>query len=565
MKYSKLFGKTKFSDQKGSGMISHQLLTRGGFIAESVAGRYFFLPLGWRVHQKIAEIVRQEMDEAGGQEMLSPTLHPLELWEETNRTNTAGFELMKVADRRGAEFALGGTAEEMFVDVVRKFQISHKELPFLIYQFSNKFRDEMRARGGLLRVREFIMKDGYSFDRDAESFKKIYDTMAETYHRIFQRVGLDTVKVAADNGYIGGEYCHEFQAEHPDGEGRFFLSESGEYAAHEDVATFTVEAMNPDEKIAEYQEIDAKRGTTMEDGVKLHGLPLWKQIKDVMFVDDQERLILAVIRGDLDVNEIKLQRAIGAHSLRSATEEEIRDIGTEPGFISPVGLQGKALIVGDVSLRTVINAYGGANKLNRDALNVNIDRDYQLDIETDIAMAQAGLTAEDGSKLVEKRGIEVGNIFQLGHHYTTRMDNATFVDADNSAQPYYMGCYGIGIGRTMAAIAEKYHDDNGLMWPAQIAPFTVHFISMLDESEGEKVYQQLRQAGIDVLWDDRDTSAGIKFGNADLIGCPVRLVISRKTDGKVEWKERGSDQTELLDLENAIERINSLTKNAQSI
>src|SRR5258708_3040100 len=232
MKYSQVFGKTTYGDQKDSKFVSHQFLTKGGFIAESSAGRYFFLPLGWRVHEKIKAIIKDEMDKAGAQEMISPVLHPLELWKETNRTSSAGFELMKVGDRHGAEFALGGTAEEMFVDVVRKFQLSYRDLPFNIYQFSTKFRDEARARGGLLRVREFVMKDAYSFSRDADEFAKEYEKMADVYTRIFRLLGLETIKVAADNGYIGGEYCHEFQVESGFGEGRFFISEDGKYVAH---------------------------------------------------------------------------------------------------------------------------------------------------------------------------------------------------------------------------------------------------------------------------------------------------------------------------------------------
>ena len=428
MKYSKFFGKTTRGETGGSKFPSHQLLTRGGFIAESTAGRYYFLPLGWRVHEKIKKVIKEEMDRAGAQEMISPVLHPLELWKETNRTTSVGFELMTIKDGRGAAFALGGTAEEMFVDVVRKFRLSYKDLPFNIYQFSTKFRDELRARGGLLRVREFVMKDAYSFDRNEVEFKKVYETMAKTYSRIFSRVGLTTFRVEADNGYIGGEYCHEFQVEADIGEGHFFMTEDKSYIAHADVAKFKRNAKNIDEELKTYKEVDAVRGSTMEEGVKLHGLPLWQQIKDFMAVDETGRLILAVIRGDYDVNEIKLARLVKAHHLRHATEEEIRKLGSEPGFISPVGLKGKVLIVGDVSLRTTKNAYGGANKKHRDAINMNIDRDYTVDIEGDIALAQNGFVAENGQMLVEKHGIEVGNIFQLGYHYTRLMKDAIFID-----------------------------------------------------------------------------------------------------------------------------------------
>ena len=561
MKYSALFGKTNKSPVKESKFKGFEHLVKGGFIAESSAGRWFFLPLGWRVHDKIKKIIKQEMDKIGGQEMLVPTLHPLELWQETNRTNTVGFELMTVQDRRGAKFALGGTAEEMFVDVARKFQLSYKDLPFNIYQFSNKFRDEFRARGGLLRVREFIMKDAYSFDKNASEFKKTYDQMAQTYHQIFQRCGLDTLKVEADNGYIGGEFCHEFQVKHPEGEGTFYVSSDGSYCAHEDVATFDRKPINPEEKLAVYKEVEAVRGTTMADGVKLHQLPLWRQIKDLLMVNEKNELILAVIRGDLDVNEVKLAKASHSITLRHATPEEIRALGSEPGFISPVGLKGKLMIVGDTSLRTVINAYGGANKKHLDAVHINIDRDYQLDVETDIAMAQAGLPAPAGAGELQKlTGIEVGNIFQLGTHYSSKMKGAEYIDENGKKQPYYMGCYGIGLGRTMAAITEIYHDDQGIIWPASVAPYTAHLVSLQGgESQSEAIYQRLTESGIDVLWDERAVSAGEKFAVADLVGCPVRLVVSAKTGQQVEWKSRQDGQTTLLDLDQVLTRLQNLT------
>lgn len=557
MRYSLLFGKATKNQTKDDTFISHQLLTKAGFIAESTAGRYFFLPLGWRVHDKIKAVIKKHMDAAGAQEMLSPTLHPLELWQETNRTNTTGFELMQVKDRRGAEFALGGTAEEMFVDVVRNFQLSHKDLPFNLYQFSNKFRDEARARGGLLRVREFIMKDAYSFHVDAADFKDEYNKMAQVYTAVFTELGLDAKMVPADNGYIGGEYCHEFLIEHPKGEGKYFVSEDESYNAHEDIAIFKRDNKNLEEELKEYQEVEAVRGTTMEDGVELHGLPLWQQIKDVLFADEKDQLILAIIRGDLAVNETKLLHLSGAAHLRPATVEEVRQLGSEPGFISPVGLEDKLTIIADTSLRTIKNAYGGANKLHRDALNVNIDRDYTPHIEGDIAMAEDGFLTEDGSsKLIEKRGVEVGNIFQLGYHYSEKMKGATYIDAKGKAQPYYMGCYGIGLGRTMATIVENYHDDRGIIWPQTLAPFQVHLVSIGDTKvQTEEIYTQLQSAGVEVLWDDRDASPGLKLGDADLIGCPVRLVVSPKTGDRIEWKRRDESDVELLTVEEVLMKL----------
>lgn len=566
MRLSKYFLKTtkQVSDDEKS--VSAKLLKQGGFIRESVAGRYYFLPIGHKVQQNIMSVIKQEMDAIGAQEMITPVLHPLELWKETNRTDTAGFELMKVKDRRGAEFALGGTAEEMFVDLVRQYNLSYRDLPFHLYQFSPKFRDELRARGGLLRVREFIMKDGYSFHKDAEDFKIEYERMKEVYTRIFDRLGLKTYIVASDNGYIGGEYCHEFVVESEIGESKFFIAENGDYAAHEDIALFKKEIKNKDEKQLEIVEVQAKRGVTMEDGVEFHKLPLWQQIKDVLFVDEKGRFVLAIIRGDFDVNETKLKNLIKANTLRSATDEEIRDIiHSEPGFISPVkikdniGKEANLIIVADDSLRTIANAYGGSNKKDVDLLNINIDRDYQADVEGDIALAQAGFESIEGKgKLVEKRGIEVGNIFQLGYHYSNKMVGATYVDVDGQEKPFYMGCYGIGIGRTMAAIVEEYHDEKGIIWPEAIAPFQLHLIA-LDGAyeETDKLYTQMIEKGIEVLYDDRERTAGEKFAEADLIGLPLRIIISKKTiqQKSVELKKRGEGEIELVLLEEVIEHI----------
>jgi prolyl-tRNA synthetase len=556
MKYSQLFGKTIKDTPKDSKLISHQLLYQGGFIRESTAGRYYFLPLGERVQNKIIDIVRKHMDKSDAQEILMPIMHPLELWEETNRTTTAGFEIMKVKDRRGAFFVPGGTAEEMVVDLVRKFNISYKDLPFNIYQFSMKFRDELRARGGLLRVREFIMKDAYSFGTEAQ-FKKIYQTMWDTYIEICEELGLKADAVASDNGYIGGEYCHEFVVESEAGESKYFITEDGKYAAHEDVALFTRDKKNLDEELLPLQEVEAVRGTTMEDGVNLHKKPLWLQIKDVLFVDDKGRFILAIIRGDYDVNETKLMHIAKAYTLRHATEEEIREkLHSEPGFISPVGIKeitekdAELLIVADESLHTIKNAYGGANKKHKDLFNMNIGRDYQADIEGDIALAKADYFAPDGKqKLIEKRGIEVGNIFQLGYHYTTLMKDSEYTDESGKRQKYYMGCYGFGIGRALATIVEKSHDDRGIVWPESVSPFQVHLISLKENEKAEKVYHELLDAGVEVLYDDReDVSAGAKFADADLIGIPVRLVISAKTGEKIEFKKRTEKETELLPL-----------------
>jgi len=567
MKYSKYFGKTIKDNPSDATLISHILLHKAGYIRESTAGRYFFLPLGLRVQQNIMRVIKEEMDRAGAQEMLSPVLHPLDLWKETNRNNEAGFELSIIKDRRDMEFALGGTAEEMFVDVVRKFQLSYKDLPFNIYQFSTKFRDELRARGGLLRVREFIMKDAYSFDRNEEEFKKEYKNMEETYTRIFDRLGLKTTIVESDGGYIGGEYCHEFVVESPVGESTYFVTEDSTYAAHEDVAVFDKQAPKEKEEMKAMAPVDAVRGPTMQDGVKLHNMPLWKQIKDVLYVDETGRYILAVIRGDYDVNEVKLKKLVSCISLRSATEAEIRTaLKSEPGFLSPVGIKertdsaARLVIVVDDSIRTVINLYGGANEKNKDLFNINIDRDFKADIEGDIAAAKEGYT-HDGKRLIKKKGIEVGNIFQLGYHYSSKMKDATYIDMDGKEKQYYMGCYGIGIGRTLATLVEVFHDEKGIKWPDIVAPFTIHLIGLnLDDSEVKKqvdsLYRMLTEKGIQVLFDDREgISAGAKFADSDLIGIPYRVVISKKTGDQIEVKRRDEQEATYMPVEELLKQI----------
>jgi prolyl-tRNA synthetase len=562
MKYSQLLGKATKDKIKDTKFMSHYYLSKGGFIRESTAGRYFFLPLGWRVHRKIKQIIKEEMDATGAQEMITPVLHPLELWQETNRTNSAGFELTTLKDRRGAEFALGGTAEEMFVDLVRKFQLSYKDLPFNVYQFSTKFRDELRARGGLLRVREFTMKDAYSFHVNEKDFKREYDVMAKTYTKIFDRLGLETLKVAADNGYIGGEYCHEYQTESEVGEGRFFVSEDGSYVAHEDIAEFKLEPVNPDEKLEEFKIIDQPEWVqTMDDNIKHYKKDKRYFLKNVVYKTDQGQIIIASIRGDLDVNTIKLQHLLNksgltVYSLENAVDEDLIKLGTKTGYVHSWGHKG-AIYVADDSLKTVVNFIGGQKKATTDSFNVNYGRDFKHEIEGDVAMAQDGFLTKDGqSKLVEKRGIEVGNIFQLGLHYTKLMSDATFTDQDGQQQPYYMGCYGIGVGRSMAAVIEKHHDDRGIIWPKAIAPFQVQLISLDGaEKQAQEVYKQLLAANIEVLWDDRNESAGVKFADADLIGNPVRLVVSTRTKEQVEWKKRTSKETELLELAAVIKKL----------
>lgn len=569
MRQSKLFFKTTREISNEIKLVSHQLLYRGGFIRESVAGRYYFLPLGMRVRDKIMRIIEKEMNDAGAVKIITPTLHPLELWKETNRTNSVGFELMTVKDRNSSEFAIGGTAEEMMVDLVRKFTFSYRDLPVNMYQFSQKFRDEKRARGGLLRTREFLMKDAYSFHTNMEDCKREYQVMYDTYKRIFSSFGLNTIPVEADSGYIGGDYSHEFMCESDAGEDTFYVSEDGSYSANEEKAVFQKENKNIEEAEKEMIEVDAPRGKTMEDGVKFHGLPDWQQLKDVVYVDEKGRFILAILRGDYDVNETKLKKLFNLGLFRPATDEEIREkLNSEPGFISPVGIKNglkagvELVIIMDDSLRTVKNFYGGSNKKDRDLLNVNVDRDFIADIEGDIAMAKEGSLSLNGSPLRSRRGIEVGHIFLLGDHYTSKDKmNAGFVDEDGTEKPYLMGCYGIGIDRNMAVIAEKFNDEKGIIWPKEVSPYDIHLIA-LGESENvknnsEEIYLLLQKNGYDVLFDDREESAGVKFADSDLIGIPKRIIVSEKTlnENSVGLKKRSEKEEVLVKLDDLIDHL----------
>lgn len=563
MRLTKSFGKTSKTEGIDYKIPSHRLLVQAGYIRESVAGRYYLLPLGMKVHDNIARIVRKHMNTAGAQEILMPTLHPLELWKETNRTATAGFELMVIKDRRDAEFALGGTAEEMAVDLVRKFNISYKDLPFNVYQFSNKFRDELRARGGLLRIREFIMKDAYSFGTEKQ-FKETYQQMKDAYSAIFDELGLETSVIDADNGYIGGEYCHEFVSDSPVGESTYFVTENGNYAAHEDVATFTKYTEDSDEPLRPMEEVKGEGIIGVEELAKFLDIPVEKTTKTILFETETGQVVAAAVNGIYDINETKLQNVIGCAELKLASAEAVKRVtGAEIGYAGFINLPKEVKVFLDESVRGRKNFECGANRTDYHSINVNFGRDYPEPEEFyDIAIAKDGYLAPDGKqKLIEKRGIEVGNTFQLGYHYSNLMQGAEYTDEKGKRQKYYMGCYGIGIGRTMAAIVEAHHDGQGIIWPDSIAPYQVHLIRV-DSSEtvvktADEVYNRLTDSGVEVLYDDRDARAGEKFADADLIGLPYRVVISRKTieSGKHECKPRQGAKTEFLTTEQLTQKF----------
>lgn len=562
MYYSHLFGKTTKTAPRGAKLTSHKLLYRGGFIRQSAAGYYYFLPLGWRVHKKIEELIRQEMNRTGAQEMLSPTLHPIELWQETNRTSSVSFELMTVKSRTGAKFALGGTAEEMFVDLVRRLNLSYRDLPFNIYQFSTKFRDELRSRGGLLRVREFIMKDAYSFDRNKKEFEKEYAKMKQAYKAIFNKLGLVTLIAEADSGYIGGDYCHEFIYPTPVGEDEVFVCDNCDYRANKEKAEFVREDKNPDEPVKPFKIIDQPEWVeTMTDNVKHYGQPRWRYLKNVVYKDDRNRLIIASLRGDQEVNEAKLKRVLGVGALSPAEDKDLESLGTRHGWVHSWGHQG-AIYVGDLGLKSVKNFIGGHKEKTTDSVNVNYGRDFEYQILADIVNAPEGAICPvcRKGKLKKQTGIEVGHIFQLGYHYTKLMKGANFIDENGKEKPFYMGCYGIGLGRTLATVVEAYHDDKGIIWPKIIAPFQVHLLVLgKDRKKAESVYRRLVDDGFEVLYDDRErVLAGEKFADADLIGIPIRLVVSDKTKGKIEWKKRDKKKIELIQYNEVVERLKKI-------
>lgn len=558
MLYSKLFGKTVREAPKDATLISHKILYQAGYIRELSSGRYMLTPLGFRVEKKVIQIIDEEMEKIGSQRLIVPTFHPLELWQATHRDEVWGEGLSQVTDRRGAKFAVGATAEAVMVEFVKKFHPSWRDLPIVIHQFSNKFRDELRARGGLLRAREFVMKDAYSFAGDEESFMQTYWDQYHAYEKIAERLGIKAVPVEADSGALGGDFCHEFIVPCDFGEDTTLSCECG-YSANKDKAVFVKEDHNSKEKELPLGEISAVRGTTMEDGAKLHGKPLWQQIKDVMFVDGKGNYILAIIRGDYDVNETKLIKLVGAGELKLADDNEIRHkLLSEPGFISPVGIRDRLTsgvsitIVADESLVGLKNAYGGSNKKYVDLINVNFGRDYSSDILGDIADAKEGYICGKcrQRKLKAQKGIEFGHVFKYDDFYTKAM-GCTFTDKDGKEKYLQMGAYGIGVGRAIAILAELYHDEQGLMWPKAVSPYQAHLIALRgSEDVAQRVYEKLLAKGIEVLYDDReDVSAGVKFSDADLIGVPVRLVVSSKTGSKVEYKERSKDEVRLLDLE----------------
>ncbi|MDP2661776.1 MAG: proline--tRNA ligase [Dehalococcoidia bacterium] len=545
MRYSKLFGKTLREVSGEVETVSHRLMIKGGMIHPLAAGLYTYMPLAQRALHRIERIIREEMDRIGGQEIQMPALQPLELWQETGRDELMGDTLMRLQDRRGRDLVLGPTHEEVVTDLARRFVRSYRDLPTLVYQIQIKFRDEPRPRGGLLRVREFAMKDMYTFDADDETATRTYKEVVEAYRRIYLRCGLEAMAVEADSGAIGGKESHEFMVIAPSGENDVIYCPSCGYAANAERAESRVpsSAVGPAMPLEKIATPGVKK---IEDLAAFLHVPASRTWKAVFYMADK-KLVLAAIRGDLEVNEIKLKNRLKALDLRSATDEEIRASGLEPGFASPIGVT-QATVVLDGSLGVGSSFAAGANQEGYHYVNAELARD--LDGETvDIALAQAGhACARCGAELRSTRGIEVGHTFKLGTVYSQKM-GATYLDSEGNERPLVMGCFGIGVGRLLASAIEQHHDDKGVIWPVAIAPYQVYLCPLgMDNpavsQAAEELYERLTEDGIEVLYDDRAESPGVKMNDADLLGMPLRVVVSPRSlkSGSMEIKPRGEKQ-----------------------
>ena len=546
MRATNLYAPTLRNTPAEAEIASHQLMYRAGLIRKSAGGMYSYLPLAWRTIRKIERIIREEMDAAGGQEIMMPILQPSELWEESGRWGAYGAEMIRVKDRHDREFCMGPTHEEMITALVRDELRSYKQLPVLLYQIQDKFRDERRPRFGVMRSREFIMKDLYSFDKDIEGMNESYRKMSVAYTNIFTRCGLDFRAVEADSGAIGGGHSEEFTVLAPEGESRIACCDACSYAASDEKAALRpIDA--PDEAELPLEKVATPHTSTIALLAEYLKIPVEKTIKAVAYQTEDDTLILAFLRGDHEVNEIKLANAVpGARELRMADEDAIRAVGGCPGFMSPIGIKEGTHIVVDETAMRMHNAVSGANEADFHYMNVNPKHDFGAVTVADIRLVEEG----DACPVCEQghlhigRGIEAGQIFALGTKYSEAM-GATFLDEAGKAQPMQMGCYGIGVGRTMAAAIEQNHDEHGIIWPRAIAPYEVVVVAVNAKVEeqlayAEEIYEELRAAGVDVLLDDRRERAGVKFNDCDLIGYPVRIAIGPKTieNGSIEVKVR---------------------------
>ena len=568
---TKLYAPTLREVPSDADVVSQQLMLRAGFMRKTANGLYSFLPLGWRSIKKIEAIVREEMDRASAQEIMMPILQPAEIWKESGRWNAYGAEMMRINDRHDNEFCLGPTHEEMITTLVKNEINSYRQLPVNLYQIQSKFRDERRPRYGLMRSREFIMKDAYSFDVDEAGLEESYKSMYDAYTRIFNRCGLTFRPVEADSGAIGGSGTHEFMAIAEAGEADIVYCTKCDYAANIEIGKPGI-MKQAEEALQELSVVDTPNASSIEAVAEMLNLPLHKTIKAVVFSIDG-KVVLAIVRGDHEVNEVAVQHAVlGSVEPEMATPEELEKVGLTAGFISPVGLQQaeEFTIVVDESVIETYNVCGGANKKDAHYVNINPKRDFNVE---DIIVAPIRLITKDdvcptcGGSLEHAKGIEVGQVFKLGTKYSEALQ-ATFLDQNGRPNPMIMGCYGIGVSRTLAAAIEQYHDENGIIWPRSIAPFEAVIvpINAKDEalmSTSETIYSALQEAGVDVLLDDRKDRAGVKFKDADLIGYPLRITVSKNTleNNEVEIQIRKTGEALSCAIDSVATKVTELLQN----
>ncbi|SFA73581.1 MULTISPECIES: proline--tRNA ligase [unclassified Bacillus (in: firmicutes)] len=522
---------------------SHQLLLKAGYIRQNASGVYSFLPLGKKVLQKIEAIVREEMDGAGAVELLMPALQQAELWQESGRWYSYGSELMRLKDRHDREFALGATHEEVITSLVRDEVKSYKRLPLTLYQIQTKFRDEKRPRFGLLRGREFVMKDAYSFHSSHDSLDKVYEQLFTAYSNVFSRCGLNFRAVIADSGAMGGKDTHEFMVLSEIGEDTIAYSDTSTYAANIEMAPVVMTYEKKDAPLKDMEKVLTENQKSIEEVSSFLNVSAEDCIKSLLFKVD-EKYVLVLVRGDHEVNDIKLKNLFEAGVIELASHEETKEVlGCAVGSVGPIGVK-NVEVVADHAVQAVINGVCGANEENYHFVNVNVERDFEVNQYADLRFIKEGDLSPDGQgKILFAKGIEVGHVFKLGTRYSEAM-NATYLDENGRTQPMIMGCYGIGVSRTLAAVAEQFNDESGLVWPADIAPFQVHLIAinMKDEAQAtlsEELYAQLKKNRYDVLFDDRQERPGVKFADSDLIGMPIRVTVGKKAaEGIVELKVR---------------------------
>jgi len=547
MRLSQLFFATLRDDPADAEMPSHRLLVRAGYVRQLGAGIYSLLPLGWRVTQRVEQVIREEINRIGGQEMEMPVVHPADLWRESGRYDAIGPEMARFKDRGGRDMVLAMTHEEVVADILRDIVKSYRQLPMIVYHFQTKFRDEPRSRGGLIRVREFVMKDSYTCDRDDAGLDIGYWKHHEAYSRIFERLGLRAIPVASDVGMMGGSQAHEFMVLNPAGEDVLVLCESCDYAANRQVAQ--VAKPDPDPEDAQPLEEIATPGTaTIADLAAFLGVPVSRTAKATFFVTGDGRLVVAIVRGDFDVNETKLVNAVKAvGGLRPAQAEEIKAAGMEPGYGSPIGARGALVVVDDLAAASP-NLVAGANREGYHLRNVNVPRDYTPDLVADIADTREGDPCPAcGKPVILRNGIEVGNIFKLGTRYTEAL-GAYYLGEDGERHPIVMGSYGIGLGRAVAVVAEDYHDEKGLRWPRQVAPYPGHLVAIAAARDpqvtvvAERLHDLSIATGQEILYDDRDESAGVKLTDAELLGMPTIYTVSPRSlaAGGVEVTDRAT-------------------------